>query len=130
MPTLNLGIFDAYDNLVTNLNSGELKATVVNLSGNQKYTPSVTFSTTLSVKHGLFNISDLIVTAGPGTSSHIRFSTSLIDTENPSNTDGSITMSLDFRNCNVGEAFLDDGTCQKCEAGVGYLLQAPTSETA
>ena len=75
---------------------------------------------------GTFNlyaiIDNLIATAGPGESTTIKFSTELIDYTIPSNieyynsqsvTDGSLSMKVNFRECQSGEAFLDDGACEE-----------------
>ncbi|CAI2387538.1 unnamed protein product [Moneuplotes crassus] len=138
LPTVYLGIFDGYDNLVKHLNEGELQASVTGITGNETYTPFLTFTTTISVKNGLFNINNLIATAEPGESTTIMFTTELIDSTSPSNvdyyesknlSDGSISMKANFRECESGEAFLDDGGCEQCEADVGYLLVPPKSET-
>ena len=59
LPTIYMGIFDGYDNLVRNLNEGELQASVTGVTGSETYAPFLTFTTTISVKDGFFKIGNL-----------------------------------------------------------------------
>ena len=59
LPTIYMGIFDRYGDLVRNFNEGELQASVIGITGSETYAPFLTFTTTISVKNGLYKIGNL-----------------------------------------------------------------------
>jgi hypothetical protein len=143
IPTLYIGIFDIYDNLVKSNNGALLRPSIHNAksvtAGSNTYEPYITETSSITSVNGLFKIEGLSITGYPSSTQTIKITTSVIDDTLPPNanyltenglSDSGLIMTVKLRSCNVGEAFLDSGECSQCEAGIGYLLEAPTEETS
>lgn len=143
LPTLYIGIFDIYDNLVKSDNGSLLRPSIYNAnsvtSGSSTYEPYITETSSITSVNGLFKIEGLSITGYPSSTQSIKLTTSIIDDTLPPNanylsenglSDSGLIMTVNIRSCKVGEAFLDSGECSECESGVGYLLKAPIVETS
>jgi hypothetical protein len=143
LPTLYIGIFDKYGNLVKSENGALLRPAVENpisvTVANSTYEPFITETASITSTNGLLKVEGLSITGFPPSIQTIKFTTSVIDDTLPPNAayltanslpDSGITMTINLRECELGEAFLDSGECEACESGVGYLLAAATEETS
>jgi hypothetical protein len=143
LPTFYIGIFDKYGNLVKSENDALLRPEIVNpisvTVANSTYEPFITETASITSINGLFKASGISMTGFPTSTQTIKFTTSVIDDTLPPNaayliannlSDSGITMKINLRECELGEAFLDSGECEACEAGVGYLLTAAAVETS
>ena len=138
LEVIYIGIFDEYDNLVKTDNDSVM-TTSIEVDSSETFPAFITETITLLSTRGLFKVEGLLVTSTPGTTQTVSFTTSEIDTEIPSNveylnsigaTDVTISYTVEIRECVAGEELRANGACEVCEAGIDYLLEAPTTVTS
>lgn len=140
IPTIYIAHVDKYGQIVGSDFSSKVTVSIDSTytlnSSASKYSPILEGTTTFTSIGGAIIISDVKFAARPGYTYRISLSTDGIDTSKKSNSDYMKSKSLsdiDFkltinlRECEVGEYFTSAGKCIECEAGVSYSLVQMTS---
>eukprot|EP00347_Sterkiella_histriomuscorum_P009701 403340212 len=138
LPTMYLALADEYGQIVGTESSKKLdvgfKATLSNTSDVNKYAPQVSGVNTFYSSFGVYKLSNITFTGAPGNSYSLSFVSEGIDNSKPANVEYletvsknsseiiEFTVSLNLRECAVGEKFSDSGSCDSCPEGKSFSL--------
>ena len=99
--------------IIDNLSTAELAL-------NNTNTFSISGENKVTANSGTFNFSNIIITGPPGSQTSLIINGNFISTGNQLL---SLTISINLRNCTIGEALIKNNTCDPCATGT-YNLEA------
>ena len=137
-PKLTIGIYDTYGQIVSSLNDATLTITVTGNTGDT-YPSFISQPSSIVSSSGVFTFDNVVTTGTPGITQTVFFKSTVINENIPTNaaylssnhlSNSGITFTVGLRKWIAGESFLSDGQWSPWEAGIGYLMTAPTTITS